>query len=333
MAKHNIGSEVVSRISYTLGGSAQISFETASGEWTPPTIIPHAPCALPQHMTAPAQLHSIVPVPTRHVAQRKAPVSSHHVPTWHEVHAPQTANPQRVLPVQPSPPLPHMAPRSNPPRRDYMPGLGRWLSQTRLQEQLEKLEHPYAYAENNPVNWVDPEGLAPYWIPTQLGDKLNPEVPRKLSTPKWMRKAPKRTHRVELSRSTPPLLLAYGNYCGGGRSPEAGALKRGWKPPCPVDDLDACCQEHDRCWVRHKCSGVTAAQGYPEMCRQCNKQLAWCAQKVDCHRNRVRRNFPKDPTMIKNCETMKFGVWLLWGYNGRIYYRIPRDWDLNHPAM
>jgi hypothetical protein len=44
--------------------------------------------------------------------------------------------------------------------RPYMAGLGRWTTQARLQEQLGG-EHPYAYANCNPVTYVDPDGDKP----------------------------------------------------------------------------------------------------------------------------------------------------------------------------
>lgn len=44
--------------------------------------------------------------------------------------------------------------------RLYMAGLARFLTAVRLQEQIEG-EHPYGYALNNPVKYVDPSGLNP----------------------------------------------------------------------------------------------------------------------------------------------------------------------------
>jgi len=53
------------------------------------------------------------------------------------------------------------------PGRFYMAGLGRWLTQARLDMILEEGEPPYAYAFNNPVTYVDPTGNYPI-SPTAL---------------------------------------------------------------------------------------------------------------------------------------------------------------------
>lgn len=45
-------------------------------------------------------------------------------------------------------------------RRTYAPGIARFLSQVRLEEQLAG-EHTFSYALNNPVNYVDPNGTSP----------------------------------------------------------------------------------------------------------------------------------------------------------------------------
>jgi hypothetical protein len=46
------------------------------------------------------------------------------------------------------------------PHRPYMAGYGRFLTQAALEMQLTG-ERPYAYCENNPTTYVDPEGLQP----------------------------------------------------------------------------------------------------------------------------------------------------------------------------
>jgi RHS repeat-associated protein len=54
---------------------------------------------------------------------------------------------------------PQMPPFGNM-HRHYMPGLGRFLTEVRLQEQ-QRGEHQYAYAMNNPTTYTDPSGLYP----------------------------------------------------------------------------------------------------------------------------------------------------------------------------
>lgn len=45
--------------------------------------------------------------------------------------------------------------------RTYSPGLARWLTKVRMEEMLAG-EHPYAYANNNPATYIDPDGLQPF---------------------------------------------------------------------------------------------------------------------------------------------------------------------------
>ena len=57
-----------------------------------------------------------------------------------------------------------MHPRQNTaalaPVRNYMAGLGRWISQVGFEQQMAG-ESAYGYANNNPVNFTDPTGLSP----------------------------------------------------------------------------------------------------------------------------------------------------------------------------
>jgi hypothetical protein len=60
-----------------------------------------------------------------------------------------------------------------PLHRTYSPGMARFLTQTRLAEQRSG-EHPYGYAFNNPITYVDPDGKRPQkpgkitGLPTEL---------------------------------------------------------------------------------------------------------------------------------------------------------------------
>jgi hypothetical protein len=68
------------------------------------------------------------------------------------------------------------------------------------------------------------------------------------------------------------LLADYGNYCG---SANKGGM--------PVDGLDTCCLQHDRCY--EKCGGASGVCGVfsPSRCRRkCDAELCGCAAMSDC---------------------------------------------------
>jgi hypothetical protein len=166
-AKLRVGNNAPHRLSQNLSGAMQIEFLHPCGAWTSPVIVPHAPY-VPQ-LSAP---HSALPPGLRHLPPAVLNLLPETVRTQQPpktgMHAMQTGVPPVIpsqVPQLPAiPALPDMSASwfgasSKPPYgRSYMAGVGLWLSEARLQEQLDLREHPYTYANNNPLSFVDPEG-------------------------------------------------------------------------------------------------------------------------------------------------------------------------------
>lgn len=95
-------------------------------------------------------------------------------------------NPMANLPGTPKPgnpgvPLP--PPMSGPHSRGYSPGMARWLTKVRMEEMLAG-EHPYGYANQNPVTMIDPAGLQPIFpFPVPGGPQYPPDPISLLPSP------------------------------------------------------------------------------------------------------------------------------------------------------
>jgi RHS repeat-associated protein len=69
----------------------------------------------------------------------------------------------------------------------------------------------------------------------------------------------------------------YGNWCGAGPVIAPGA-----PGPAPIDDLDSCCRDHDRCYDRCGVAGVWGVLGGNACARACDRVLCFCADRANC---------------------------------------------------
>jgi hypothetical protein len=122
-------------------------------------VLPHAPGRMPERIK-PGSIPRVMRPRPSHPQPKHPSVPKPHMPRRIESQFPTShSSVPSVLPMpSPFPPAHHYG-------RDYMPGLGLWMSQARLAEQMNAssapLEQPYTFAFNNPVNYIDPDGHKP----------------------------------------------------------------------------------------------------------------------------------------------------------------------------
>ncbi len=171
--------------------------------------------------------------------------------------------------------------------RPYMAGTARFLTAARLEDQIYAGEHPYAYAANNPVTYVDPEGLQP----RQTVPPNDPAWSPKPVRPPW--------HGISGFGSG----FSYGSYCGSSNRQNPG------KGILPQDCVDACCQIHDRCLEAHYGAGFDPAGAH----QCCDDALIHCASwalKSDC----CKKFYPHDWYKYEECKAaarqIRPGIWI-----------------------
>lgn len=154
MAKLKVPAGSDYRLSPTPSGTAQIQFCGTSGIWTPPVSLNHFP----------RSPHSIA----FGVSQRSQQKGDVLMQKPVQAMPPRNASPPS-FPGDAS----ILAPKSGSMRRTYGPGIARFMSQVRLEEQL-KGESLYGYALNNPIRYTDPSGLMPCELDSDYCQKKPP---------------------------------------------------------------------------------------------------------------------------------------------------------------
>jgi RHS repeat-associated protein len=156
--------------------------------------------------------------------------------------------------------------------------LGIWLSKD--PQGFDDGPNLYSYVGNNPVNYIDPWGLARIWWPPEF----------------W--KGPR-----------------YGNWGGGkwsgGWDVDYHGDKMGNAPY--VDSLDFCCQKHDFCW--YKCDKKFPCEKdkdkRKECIRNCNLELIDCLKRLDDD----PRKWKEPPTRGTEDDARKYRDDAIWWFS------------------
>jgi hypothetical protein len=167
-----------------------------------------------------------------------------------------------------------------PRRRGYATGEARFITQVRMQEMLAG-EHPYAYAMCNPITYTDPSGLQP-----------NSGLQKR--------------HKIHEFPYNPGGIgggLDYGNYCG-------PAVKKNpaWHV-LPVDCVDACCLNHDRCLEAQYGAGVS--QLVAHAC--CDSGLSDCVGGL--FGTNCCKSSPDEGACLYAMQTISIAFWVLGNAN------------------
>jgi len=256
LARTGAGNRSTYELSYAPSGHIIVSFSREDGSRTDSTRLEHVTQLGPGQPDFAGRIMAVNEKALKHVTEAtERAMKGHQVP-----------------PTDQPPGFPLM-----PGNRFYAAGTARWLTQVRMEQYLGG-EHPYAYAENNPVTYSDPSGLQAGidpWQQYQQGwnrciqndiDTVNntlQQIPLHFQNPEWNQ--PFRG----------PLYPVYGHFCGP-QTIDGEKIGDGK----PINAVDACCQTHDHCFARHHCNAGN--QWTSIACRNCTHALCECFKHASC---------------------------------------------------
>lgn len=95
-----------------------------------------------------------------------------------------------------------------------------------------------------------------------------------------------------------PNWTVYGCYCGEGARPG-----RGGRPPLPIDPLDACCQEHDKCYGRNGCPSRSIGRQRSPACVRCDLAFCKCMRPNPLRPGGPCAGYPPGSAERNRCQT------------------------------